>query len=309
MLKHRILYLQYTNPAGYPPLEQGSRILANQGWHVLFIGTGAQGANVLEFPPHPGIEVRRLKFCPSGWRQKLHYFYYAFWVFGWVLRWRPQWIYASDPHSCPIALALNFVPGLRIAYHEHDSPASSLHPPPSTFQRLCLWTRRKLAHRAALCILPNERRVELFKEQTGTTQPVLCVWNCPRREEALRAKPEMLKLEMRKREEEGGLKSDIRDQRSQDGGRKSEVGHAAGVSRVTSTLHSAREDGHHASRFIVFYHGSIVPARLPMTVIEALARLPEHVVLRIAGYETGGGWRICEPVAGTGRAIGNCQAF
>lgn len=39
-------------------------------------------------------------------------------------------------------------------------------------------------------------------------------------------------------------------------------------------------------KFVLFFHGSIVPARLPMTIIEALARLPDRVVLHIAGYET-----------------------
>ena len=37
----------------------------------------------------------------------------------------------------------------------------------------------------------------------------------------------------------------------------------------------------------VLYHGSIVPARLPMTVIEALATV-EHVTLSVVGYETAG---------------------
>jgi hypothetical protein len=37
-LENKILYLQYTNPAAYPPLEHNSRILANEGWQVLFLG-------------------------------------------------------------------------------------------------------------------------------------------------------------------------------------------------------------------------------------------------------------------------------
>lgn len=36
------------------------------------------------------------------------------------------------------------------------------------------------------------------------------------------------------------------------------------------------------------YHGSIVPARLPETVLDALARLPPDVTLQVAGYETAG---------------------
>ena len=62
----RILYIQYTNPAGYPPLEHSSRLLANAGCEVLFLGTGALGAEALRFPPHPRIMVKQMPFCPAG---------------------------------------------------------------------------------------------------------------------------------------------------------------------------------------------------------------------------------------------------
>src|ERR1700691_6128491 len=117
----RVLYIQYTNPAGYPPLEHSSRILADAGWQVLFLGTGALGAAALRFPPHPNICVRDLNFCPAGWRQKLHYLLFCLWVLGWAMIWRPRWIYASDHLICPVALALTALPGPRVLYHEHDS--------------------------------------------------------------------------------------------------------------------------------------------------------------------------------------------
>lgn len=40
------------------------------------------------------------------------------------------------------------------------------------------------------------------------------------------------------------------------------------------------------SQFTVFFHGSIVPQRLPLAVIEALAQCSEEIHLRFAGYET-----------------------
>jgi glycosyltransferase involved in cell wall biosynthesis len=40
------------------------------------------------------------------------------------------------------------------------------------------------------------------------------------------------------------------------------------------------------ARLVLFYHGTLVPSRLPLSVIEALAQLPDTVVLRFAGYET-----------------------
>lgn len=181
-MRKRIIYIQFTNPAAYPPLEHSSRILANQGWSVLFLGTGAlSGADSFEFPPHSNIDARRLPFVPGGWRQKLHYLRYLAWCVWWAIRWRPQWVYASDPFSCPIALLLNLFPGVRVVYHEHDSPdVNGNH---SAFMKLTLWARRVLARRAEICILPNAQRGEVFKEQTRTLRPVLTVWNCPRLEE------------------------------------------------------------------------------------------------------------------------------
>jgi len=252
-VSNRILYVQYTNPAGYPPLDHSSRILADRGWQVLFLGTGAHGANELEFPPHPNIEVRRWKFQQPGLWQKLHFLAFNDWVLITALRWKPKWIYASDLLSCAVALILKGL-GYRVLYHEHDSPGqlesrkakveNALKPveddpssqplAPSFFQRFLMWTRKKLARCADLCVLPNERRVELFKQQTATSRPVICVWNCPAREDA-EVQP----------------------------------------TKVSDEL-------------IVFYHGSIVPDRLPMSVVRALADLPSSVRLRIAGYETVG---------------------
>src|SRR5437763_77589 len=100
----RIAYVQYTNPAAYPPLEHSSRILARAGWKVLFLGIRSRGGRALRFPPHSNVTVRFLGTCSVGFRQKLHYLTYCIWVFAWVLAWRPRWVYASDPLSCPIAL-------------------------------------------------------------------------------------------------------------------------------------------------------------------------------------------------------------
>jgi hypothetical protein len=69
----RILYVQYTNPAGYPPLEHSSRILARKGWQVLFLGTGAFRSTRFPFPPDDRVEVRQMQFSPAGWRQELDY--------------------------------------------------------------------------------------------------------------------------------------------------------------------------------------------------------------------------------------------
>lgn len=233
--RKKVIYVQYTNPAAYPSLEHSSHILAEQGWKVMFLGTGAFGADVLKFPPHPGIEVKQIPFCPPGWLQKLHYLWFCLWVFGWVILRRSEWIYASDPLSTPIALLLSHLPGMRVIYHEHDSPVADWGLRISDFMRWILGARRQLARRAALCILPNKQRAERFSRSVANGRPVITVWNCPALEEVPVSLPAKKKNELR-----------------------------------------------------IFYHGSIVPSRVPPTVLHALTMLPDMVKLRIVGYETTG---------------------
>ena len=118
----KILYIQYTNPGGYPPLEHSSRILANEGWKVIFLGTGAKGAGNLTFREHSSVKVIRWSFVNGGLLQKAHYLAFGIWCLLFVLLWRPDWVYASDPLICPIALAIKKITGAKMVYHEHDSP-------------------------------------------------------------------------------------------------------------------------------------------------------------------------------------------
>jgi glycosyltransferase involved in cell wall biosynthesis len=179
----RIAYIQYTNPALYPPLEHSSRILADRGWEVLLLGASTREARGFAFEPHENIHVRNLGFRPRGWLQKPFYLLYALWVLGWLLVWRPAWIYVSDPLACPAGLLAGWILGLRLIYHEHDSPTVT--DQRSTFMKIVLWSRERMARRAAQCILPNAERAKSFAHETGAASPVLCVWNCPARHEVL----------------------------------------------------------------------------------------------------------------------------
>lgn len=177
---NRIVYVQYTNPAAYPPLEHSSRMLAEAGWKVLFLGSGSSGrANEFQFPPHPNIRVRRWSHVRGGWWQKAHYAAFSLWVLWQCWRNRVGWVYASDVLAGPAALLVSR--GLRcgVVYHEHDSP-------PLTgsrfFQRL-LATRRKLCQRTAVVVLPNAQRAAAFATAVGPRSEVLTVWNCPERRE------------------------------------------------------------------------------------------------------------------------------
>jgi len=230
MTRRRILYIQFTNPAIYSPLQQSSQMLADRGWEVVFLETGAVGTDHFRFPPYPRIRSLRMVSYRGGWLQKLHYTLYNFCVILWLIRWRPAWIYASDPLSCPIALAASYLAPPRVIYHEHDSPSGGPH---SRWMRLVLSARSRLARRAAMCILPNRKRVELFSKTTGRREGVFTVLNCPSRKEV-----------------------------------------------------SSRPAQGWAPPLRLVFHGSIVPVRLPVAVLEAMSMLKGQVHLTVIGYET-----------------------
>jgi glycosyltransferase involved in cell wall biosynthesis len=229
----RVMYVQYTNPASYPPLEHSAGILAAAGCEVLLLGTRGAGEPLL-FQQGDRVRVALMPFQSGGWRQKVHYAQFAAWVASQGREWRPDWVYVSDPLACPAALALRQLLGARFVYHEHDSPSADAGPQ-STFMKVVLRARRAMAASADVCVFPNEERARLFTEETGRKQGVVTVWNCPMRREV-------------------------------------------GAMRPAPT----------ATALKVLYHGSIVPARMPATVLQALAKTPDAVSLVLAGYETAG---------------------
>lgn len=234
----KIIYIQYTNPACYPSLEHSSQMLAKNGWRVLFLGTGSFGAsNMLCFSKYRNIILRKLTFRNGGLRQKLHYLIFCAWVVARTFLFKPSYIYASDPFSCPVALILSYLPGVRIIYHEHDATGIAGTTGRVFFDsaRFMLWARRRAALRAILCVTPNSRRAELLSETSGRDKDIYSVLNCPKKSEALFGKS----------------KSD---------------------KRIISAA----------------YHGTIVPGRVPLKILEAVALLPENVNLKVIGFETVG---------------------
>ena len=231
MTRNRIAYLQYGNPAAYPPLERSATQLSNAGWDILFLGAHTAGVESLTLPPLPHTRIALLSGSQGGWRMKAHYAWFCAWAFWRAVRYRPRWIYASDVLSTPAALLLKTVSGARVLYHEHDAFAVDQ---PSLFMRVCLGACRRLSRVSDLTVLPSDGRVEHFSRQNAVS-PKKCarVWNCPSRAE-------------------------VRPRRCDPG-----------------------RDG-----VRMLFHGSIVPARLPLAVLHAMTMVPDRVTLRVIGYAT-----------------------
>ena len=72
----RVLFIQATEPAGYPPLIHASSLMAEAGWEVTFLSAPIEG-NRLELPRHPRIAVRAIPTRPSHVMGKAAYARYA----------------------------------------------------------------------------------------------------------------------------------------------------------------------------------------------------------------------------------------
>lgn len=244
----RILYVQFTNPAAYPPLEHSAAMLVDAGFDVAFLGVAAAD-DPLRFSTDAHVQLLLQRLERPGWRQKVQYLRFGLWVLRWASRWNPSWVYISDRLAAPLGLVMRRVLGMRVVYHEHDSPEES---PVRTslFMRLVLAARRRLALCADACVLPNHQRAAEFARTTGRPR-VETVWNCPMRAEVVELAP-----------------------RAPD------------------------------SRLRVLYHGSIVPVRLPLTVIDAVAAVAPAAMLSVVGYSTVGYQHYLEELKRRAHALG-----
>jgi glycosyltransferase involved in cell wall biosynthesis len=180
-MRRRILYVQFGDPAFYPPIEHSSGILADRGWNVVLLGTDAFGDQKLKLPSHPRIRAKNLSLARAGGVYGGLYIFFFLWALFWTCSWRPEWIYVSDPLALPTSWLIRKLTGVRMIYHEHDAPnAQSVR---SRFMRMVLACREILGREVELCIVPQHERLVDFLKATGRMLPTLCVWNCPRLEE------------------------------------------------------------------------------------------------------------------------------
>ena len=226
--RRRVLFIQATEPANYPPLIHASSLMAEGGWDVTFLSAPFEG-NRLELAHHPRIALRAIPPRPSHIMGKAAYARYSAAAALLALRLQPDVVYASDPLGAGPGLLAARLGGAGLVYHEHDSPAPGSLPP--SLARM----RAAAARRAGLVIFPNKARAGIAQAELGFSSDRLrIVWNMPRRAEL----PPL----------------DIRPE----------------------------------APFVLHYHGSITPDRLPLAVVEAVRRLCGRARLRIAGYEAPG---------------------
>jgi hypothetical protein len=171
----KILYIQFTNPEGYPPLENGSKISVEKGWECIFLARRNELTGRIIFDAIPGRSVKNMPLWTTRLSTKFEYGTYLLWSLFYSLTYKPNVVYLSDPLSTPIGLLLKII-GFRIIYHEHDSPGKG-------FPRHLKWCRKEIFRKANLTIIPNASR--LTNEEVRLIKKLLVVRNFPSKDDVV----------------------------------------------------------------------------------------------------------------------------
>lgn len=173
----RVLFIQATEPAGYPPLIHASMLMAEAGWEITFLSAPIVG-RLLKLPRHPRIAQQAIPARPSYIMGKAAYARYAAATARLALRFRPEVVYASDPLGAAPGLLAVGLSRARLVYHEHDSPV------PRSLRPSLAQARAAAARRAELVIFPNEARAQIAQTELGfSAERLRIVRNMPRRAE------------------------------------------------------------------------------------------------------------------------------
>jgi len=179
-----VIFVQYTRPAVYPPLERAAALFARANWSVLFLGIELHGdANAIKLEARDGVREELWRPSSSKLLRKFSYAGYVLWCLKRILTARPDVVYCSDGYSYVIGYVATWIPGLEVVMHEHDPPAKTVRGPAALLTRF----RRRFAQRADVCVIPQDERAAKFRSETASPRTVVA-YNCPLRVELLDAK-------------------------------------------------------------------------------------------------------------------------
>jgi len=178
----KILFIQVTEPAAYPPLINAALVASDFGWRSTFLSS-PNVSSELCLPSSEHLTEIKLKPRRRQNVQALDYIKYC-WASmkaAWGLK--PKIIYVSDPLGAFPGLVAAFFCHSQIVYHEHDSPKRQ-----SDLHWLFRIARRAILERCDACIFPNEARALLTELDLGVPLKRLkVIWNTPRVSELPRA--------------------------------------------------------------------------------------------------------------------------
>lgn len=174
----RVLFVQATDPAAYPPLIHAGTLIAERGHRVRYLSSPIAG-RAMRLPDLTGLDVVEIPARPTHVMDSASYARYLATTWRAARAFRPDVVYASDPLGALPGLLAAALAGAPLVYHEHDSPGSE-----RQLHRIVRMARRAALRRARLIVFPNAARAgEVAKEIPFRTERLRVVWNLPRRSE------------------------------------------------------------------------------------------------------------------------------
>lgn len=173
--RDKVLFLQLTDPAGYPPIMHAANILAESDFEaILFSSPTKEWAMKVYSKKY--VRIIGAKTRSDHFVKPSQYLKYCLKAIFLAVRERPKFIYASDSLGALPSLLSAWASGAKIIYHEHDSPSLS-----SDLNYLVRSARRKVTKSAFLVVFPNLERGLIAQREIGfSVNKLRIVWNVPR---------------------------------------------------------------------------------------------------------------------------------
>jgi glycosyltransferase involved in cell wall biosynthesis len=162
----------YGDPNGYPPIINAVRALAEAGWSVEIVCRGERSHGEVRWPAEATL-VRSAAARGGAWRE-----YAAFVRLAWKHAKPGAIIAGHDMHGLLPAALMARKAGSPLVYHCHDFADAARNLPAGS--RIVKAFEPMLARRAALVVVPDERRGAVMRRELGLREPPLVVPNAPR---------------------------------------------------------------------------------------------------------------------------------
>lgn len=182
-MNRKVLFLQVTDPAAYPPIINAASLFSAAGWRPVFLSSPTRNGT-MTLPDLPGMRVVTLPKRRTSDVSKLDFALYSAAAAKIAFFERPNLIYASDSLAAIPAIAARVCSDAKLIYHEHDSSTNSLNE-----KKLIARARRYAITKANRVIFPNfDRAKQSLSGIDVDPKKLEIVWNLPRKSEVVSIK-------------------------------------------------------------------------------------------------------------------------
>lgn len=172
--KNKIIFLQVTDPLGYPPIINAAKLLAKNNAEVYLLGSPIKQLK-FSLPHHNNIHFYSTRLRNHNFVSIGNYIEYCIKALLLTYKIRPNYVYVSDPLGAFPALMVAIIFRLKVIYHEHDSPTNE-----SSLNLIVRVSRSLIMKISKLVIFPNEKRgLIVQRSHKFNLNKLRVIWNTP----------------------------------------------------------------------------------------------------------------------------------